>query len=106
MASDGGSGSDATAKEKLSRRLGALSTALSSAAHKRKRNPPTESSNCDRRQPHELVSHVKNSYTANMPPKKKVERGAQENIQLGPQVREVCGIRTPTINLQERELTA
>jgi hypothetical protein len=23
-----------------------------------------------------------------MPPKKKVERGAQENIQLGPQVRE------------------
>jgi hypothetical protein len=24
-----------------------------------------------------------------MPPKKKVERGAQENIQLGPQVREV-----------------
>lgn len=27
-------------------------------------------------------------HTANMPPKKKVERGAQENIQLGPQVRE------------------
>jgi hypothetical protein len=39
-----------------------------------------------------------------MPPKKKVERGAQENIQLGPQVREVRDIRTSTTKLQEREL--
>jgi hypothetical protein len=34
-------------------------------------------------------SPVKHQFTVNMPPKKKVERGAQENIQLGPQVREV-----------------
>jgi hypothetical protein len=97
----------ATAKEKLSRRLGALNTALSSAARKRngKIHPPKVRLR-DRRQHHEPVSPVKNPYTANMPPKKKVERGAQENIQLGPQVREVSGTQTSTTAHQERILTA
>tara|TARA_R110002003_G_scaffold55_2_gene4937 strand:- start:18971 stop:19177 length:207 start_codon:yes stop_codon:yes gene_type:complete len=43
-------------------------------------------------------SPVKHQFTANMPPKKKVERGAQENIQLGPQVREVSGPHPPPLS--------
>jgi hypothetical protein len=56
----------------------------------------------------------------NMPPKKKVERPAQENISLGPQVREgqfrtilfpapyrsVPSLRTPTSTLLRIQLTA
>jgi hypothetical protein len=36
-----------------------------------------------------------------MPPKKKVERGAQENIQLGPQVREVRHQQQPASDERE-----
>ena len=58
-----------------------------------KRISSTESSQ-HRRLHHEPASFDKNAYTAKMPPKAKVARAPQENIQLGPQVREVRDIET------------
>lgn len=79
----------AAAGEKSSQRLGALVTALCSSAHNRNL-PPTKSSTskiADRIT--NPPAPVKHAYTAKMPPKQKVARAPQENIQLGPQVREV-----------------